>query len=72
MILKGIKGLMQSRKGTLCLLILGSLVALTAKGLLDGICFAAVVTTIASLYMWTQHKTDMALGGNIHTEGRNE
>ena len=68
----GIAGLLASKKGTLSLLMLACATAAVLLGKIDGISYAAVVTTVSSVFMWTQHKTDMALGGNIHTEGRNE
>lgn len=57
---KGIKGLFESKKGTLCLLILaGSLTALLL-GKLEGMAFAGVVGTIGTIYCWTAHKVDCA------------
>lgn len=53
----GISGLIKSRKGMLCLLILGSSVYLAAKQCIDGMSFAAVVGTIGTIYMWSNTKT---------------
>ncbi len=60
---KGLLGLVQSTKGTLCILILGvsSYALLTSK--LDGVSFAAICSTIATLFMWTRSRTDIAAFG---------
>lgn len=57
-ILNGIKGLLQSRKGTLSLIIfIGSLVALFMSKL-DGVSFAAIVGIVQALFCWAHSKTD--------------
>ncbi len=56
--LKGIKGLFASRKGTLSLIIVAAIVALAATGHLDGIAFAGVMASVQAIFCWTQAKTD--------------
>ena len=57
---KGLKGLVESKKGTLCLLVLGSLTALAAFGKVDGMAFAAGCTLISTVYCFTAAKVDCA------------
>ncbi len=56
----GLLGLCKSRKGTLCLLVLGSLTGLAAFGRIDGVAFAAGCTLISTVYCWTQSSIDKA------------
>lgn len=62
----GIRGLLESRKATLCLIIL----LLSSVGLfvgkLDGVSYAAVVSTVAIIYNFCQHKVDIA---NLPSKG---
>lgn len=60
MIKKGLVGLLESRKGTLCLLVLSSLTSLAAFGKIDGVAFAAGCTLISTVYCWTQSNIDKA------------
>ena len=56
----GFVGLLESRKATLCLLILAiSSVALFTKHL-DSVSFAAVVSSIVLIYNFVQHRVDIA------------
>lgn len=64
MILNGIKGLLSSRKGTLCLLVLASMSVLAGLGKIDGMAFAAGCTVISSIYCFVQHRVDIAQGMN--------
>jgi hypothetical protein len=59
-ILEGIKGLLKSRKGTLCLIVLHCLTILAALGKIDGIAFTAGCTLISTIYCFVQHKVDLA------------
>lgn len=58
----GIKGLFSSRKGMLCLIILAVSAYIAIKGMMSP-SFAAVVSTLAAIYQYTQHKTDIATMG---------
>jgi hypothetical protein len=70
MILTGIKGLFASKKGTLCLLILVSSVWALMTKHMDGVSFAAVVSSISSLFMWTTHKTEIsAISNGLNKDG---
>ena len=60
MILNGLKGLLSSRKGTLCLLVLTSMSILAALSKIDGMAFAAGCSIISSIYCFTQHRADIA------------
>jgi hypothetical protein len=60
LILKGIKGLVESKKGVLILLILTISSVLCAKGRIDGTAYAAVMTVISTIYCWTSSKIDVA------------
>jgi hypothetical protein len=67
-IFDGIIGLFQSRKGTLCIMILNCLTILTALGKVDGIAFCGGCTLISSIYMYTSHKQSiqqMAMGNKV-------
>lgn len=55
---KGMRGLMQSRKGTFCLLSLVMLSVLGAMGKLDGVAFTAGCTMISGIFCWAHTKTD--------------
>lgn len=60
MIWKGMQGLLESKKGTLCLIILGlSTWALMTKHL-EGAYFAAIIGSLAAIYNFVQHRLDMA------------
>lgn len=59
-----LKGLLTSKKALLCLLIfVVSAIALFVKRL-DGPSFAAIVSTVAIIYNYCQHKIDLAIGGS--------
>ena len=74
MIFLGIKGLLRSTKGTICLIfallawqILMCATFVVLKGVIDGTAYAAVMatiagilTTIAGIYMWTRSKANLA------------
>ena len=74
MILTGIKGLLRSTKGTLCLIfavlawqILICTTYVVLKGVIDGTAYAAVMgtiaailTTISGVYMWTRSRANLA------------
>ncbi len=55
---KGLSGLLQSRKGTLSLIILVCITALCAWGRMDGTSFAACCTVISGIFCFTQSQTD--------------
>ncbi len=59
-ILQGISGLLQSRKGTFSLIILTVATTLCVLGKLPGAYYAGVIATIASIYNYTQHRCDIA------------
>lgn len=59
-VVKGLTGLLGSRKGTLSLVILICITALCALGHLDGNAYAAVCTVISGIFCFTQAKTDQA------------
>ena len=63
-ILSGLSGLASSRKGTLSILIFGGSLTALLLGKLDGMSFAAIVSTVAVIYNYCQHKVDL-----IHTNG---
>ncbi len=58
----GPRGILNSKKGTMCALILAASVWLCAKGRLDGTQFAAIVASVVTLYTWTQHRIDLQKG----------
>ena len=58
--LKGVKGLLSSRKGVLCLLVLISMNVLAYVGKIDGMSFCACCTLISSIYCFVQHRVDLA------------
>lgn len=72
-VLTGIQGLFNSKKGTLCLLVLTSMTALAAFGKIEGIAFSAGCTLISTIYCWTAHKVDIATiasaANSINTNG---
>ena len=57
-IIKGITGLLQSRKGTLSLIITASITYLCAAGKIDGTSFAAVVAVVQLIFCYSQAKID--------------
>lgn len=58
-IFNGLVGLIECKRGFLCLLILSiSSTALFMKHL-DGMSFAGIVSTIAVIYNYTQHRIEM-------------
>lgn len=59
MILKGIKGLLESKKGTLSLIILGLATWALMTRHLEGMSYAAIISTIAIIYNFVQHRIDM-------------
>lgn len=56
----GLTGLLKSTKGTLCLLILACATFAVAKTAIDGPSYAAIVGTIATVFMWTRSKANLA------------
>jgi hypothetical protein len=56
----GLLGLLVSRKGSLSLLIFGCSFVAIMTNHLDGPSFAAITSTVAAIYHWTQHKLDLA------------
>lgn len=55
----GLLGLLESRKGTLCLMVLTSLTVLAFLSKIDGMAFSAGCTLISTIYCWTQHRLDL-------------
>lgn len=56
--MNGLKGLINSKKATLCLIIFAcSFMALMLQHL-DGLSFAAIVSSIVLIYNYTQNKAD--------------
>jgi len=55
----GFVGLLQSKKATMSLIILGVSAAVSLSGHMDA-SFAAIIGTIATIYMWTVAKTETA------------
>lgn len=60
MIWKGIQGLLESKKGTLCLIILGLATWALMTKHLEGAYYAAIIGTIGSIYSFIQHRLDLA------------
>lgn len=60
MILQGIKGLLESKKGTLSLIVLACATTGLLLGKLDGMAYAAIVGTMGSIFCWTSHKQSIA------------
>jgi len=56
----GIRGLLASRKGMLCLLILAIATVALFCGKLEGIYYAAIIGTIGTIYTFVQSRVDMA------------
>jgi hypothetical protein len=56
----GFVSLIQSAKGTLSLLVLITSVVLCALGKLDGNSFSIVMGVVSSIFMYTNHKVDIA------------
>lgn len=69
----GIKGLLSSRKGTLCLILffcsLAAMTGLCAVGRIDGtafgVCLSVVTSSIVAVFCQTQSKTDQAAMNNV-------
>jgi hypothetical protein len=59
----GLIKLIQSSKATMSLIILACSTTGLLLGKLDGTSFAAVVGTIGTIFMWTNHKVDMSVNG---------
>lgn len=59
-LLAGVRGLLTSKKGVLCLLILLSMVVLGFFGKIDGVALSAGFTLIGSIYCWTASRVDLA------------
>lgn len=59
MILQGIKGLLESKKGTLSLLILATSTAAVLTKHIEGASYAAIISTVAVIYNFVQHRLDM-------------
>lgn len=60
----GITKLLQSKKGTLTLLVLCSCSVAVLMGKIDGTSYAAVVATLASIYNFCQHRVDVVEASN--------
>lgn len=58
--LKGLPNLLDSKKGTLCLIVLGCATTGLLMGKLDGTAYAAIIGTISTIFMWTSHKQSIA------------
>lgn len=56
----GLIGLIQSRKATMSLIILACATVALFIGKLDGVSYAAVIATIATIYNVAQHRVDIA------------
>lgn len=56
--LKGMKSLLASSKGTLSLLILIVSTIAVMYGKIDGLAWSAIVSSVASIFMWTRMKSD--------------
>ena len=61
MIYKGLQGLMESKKGTLSLLVLLCATAAVLMKKIDGVSYAAIISTISVIYNYVAHKVDVAL-----------
>lgn len=57
-VLEGIKNLFKSTKGTLSLIILACAMTAVMCGKLESNAFAAVISTIGSIFMFTRMKSD--------------
>ena len=62
--LNGIKGLLDSKKGTLSLLVLLSATVAVLGHRIDGPSYATIITVIASIYNFVQHRIDCIKEGN--------
>lgn len=56
----GISGLFQSRKGSLCILILIATTFVCYKGMIDGTAWAATIATIYSIYTYAHSRAEVA------------
>lgn len=56
----GMLGLIQSKKGTLSLIILACSTVAVMLSKIDGMSYAAIVSTIGTIYCWSAAKTDIA------------
>jgi hypothetical protein len=65
----GLLGLIQSKKGTLSLIILACSTVAVMLSKIDGMSYAAVVGTIGTIYCWTAHKVDIATSANLPPRG---
>lgn len=58
--LEGLTGLLGSKKGVLSLIVTVLASALCWHGRIDGTALAAIVGTVATIFMYTNHKVDIA------------
>lgn len=56
----GISQLLTSSKGTMCLMILGSMTILAALNKIDGIAFSAACSVLGSIFCWSHSAVDRA------------
>lgn len=66
MILNGIKGLLESKKGTLSLIILGCATWAVMTKHIDGMAYAGIISTVAVIYNFVQHRIDMMTPPSIN------
>lgn len=62
--MKGLVGLLRSRKATLCLIILAIGSVALFLGKLDSTAYAAIVSSVVLIYNYTVHKLDLAAQSN--------
>ena len=58
--LAGPIGLLDSKKGTLSVLMLICATLAVILGKIDGLSYSGIVSIVSSVFMWTAHKTDIA------------
>lgn len=58
------RGLLSSRKGTLCLLIVAMMSVLGFMGKIDGMAFAGGCSLISAVFCYAHAKTDVARGAS--------
>lgn len=59
-IFTGIKGLLTSKKATMSIMVLLCSTIGMLSGHMDGSAFAAVMSIVSSIFMWSHTKTDLA------------
>lgn len=64
MIWLGMQRLLESKKGTLSLVVLGCSTWAVMTGKIDGTAYAAIIATVSVIYNYVVHKIDLAGGPN--------